>query len=105
VAEAQREANEVFAKLGKAVEGAAKEGVVELDVLDIAHKAGLKELNEDVLKELQIPRLVPCIWWLPWYIWWPWRPIWCWWWHWRYPWYRWCCPWWWTRCQWYPVPL
>jgi hypothetical protein len=65
------------------VEGAAKEGVVEVDVLDIAHKAGLKELNEE----------------------WPWRPIWCWWWHWRYPWYRWCCPWWWYRCHWYPIPL
>jgi len=103
VAEAQREANEIFAKLGKAVQDAAKEGVDEIDVLDIAHKAGLKELNEDILKELQVPRLIPCLWWLPWYIWWPWRPIWCWWWRWRYPWYGWCCPWWYHRCHWYPL--
>ena len=103
VAEANREANEIFAKLGEAVEASVKEGVHELDVLEITRQAGLTEIDEAVLRELQLPRIIPCHPWLPWYIWWPWRPIWCWWWHWRYPWYGWCCPWWWYRCHWYPL--
>jgi hypothetical protein len=102
VSEAIREANEVFARMGEAVEAAAREGVHELDVLEITKKVGL-EIDEGVIRELQIPRLVPCHPWLPWYVWWPWRPFWCWWWRFKYPWYGWCCPWWWHRCHWYPL--
>lgn len=103
VSEAIKEANEVFAAMKDAVESSAREGVVEIDVLEVAKRAGLGELDEDILRELQIPRIIPCHPWLPWYVWWPWRPLWCWWWRWRYPWYGWCCPWWWHRCHWYPL--
>lgn len=101
VSEAIREANEVFAALGNAVEAAAGEGVTHVDVLEITKKAGLTEIDENVLRELQIPRLIPCHYWLHWTHWFCWRPLWCWWWRWRYPWYGWCCPWWWHRCHWH----
>ena len=102
VTEAVKEANEVFAAMGKAVEASVKEGVTELDVLEITRQSGLGEIDDNVLRELQIPRIIPCHPWLPWHIWWPWRPFWCWWWRWRYPWYGWCCPWWWHRCHFHP---
>lgn len=101
VARATKEANEVFGRLAKAVEGAAnKEGTIK--VADVARQAGL-EIDERTLTELQIDPIIHVHPWLPWHIWFPWRPLWCWWWHRRYHWYR-CCPWWWYRCHWYPHP-
>jgi hypothetical protein len=99
VSEAIREANEAFAALGRAVEEAAGEGVTQVDVLEITKKAGLSDIDEGVLRELQIPRYIPCHPWLHWHHWFCWRPLWCWWWRWHYPWYGWCCPWWWHRCH------
>jgi hypothetical protein len=101
VLKATAEANDVFGKLGKVVDEAARSGG-SINVLEIARRAGL-ELDESALKELQIDLVIPALPWLPWYFWFPWRPIWCWWWHRRYSWYR-CCPWWWHRCHWYPSP-
>lgn len=100
VAKATAEANGVFEKMRAAVEEGVKRGTAQLDVLEIGRRAGL-EIDERVLDELQIDRLIPVHPWLPWYHWWPWRPLWCWWWHRHYRWYR-CCPWWWYRCHWYP---
>jgi hypothetical protein len=98
---AMAEANETFAKLGEVLEEAARnEGT--LDVIEVARKAGL-EIDEAVIRELQIDPIIPIHRWLPWQFWFPWRPLWCWWWHRRYSWYR-CCPWWWHRCHWYPHP-
>lgn len=99
ISEAIKEANEVFAAMRKAVEESVTEGLTELDVLEISRKSGLREIDDDTLRELQIPRIIPCHPWLPWHIWWPWRPFWCWWWRRHYPWYGWCCPWWWYRCH------
>ena len=100
MARANKEANDVFGKLGKTVEEASrKEGTIK--VADVARQAGL-EIDDRVLDELQIDHIIPVHPWLPWYFWFPWRPLWCWWWHRRYSWYR-CCPWWWYRCHWYPV--
>lgn len=93
------EANEVFDKLRATIEERVKGGEQQLSVLDITRRAGL-ELDEGVLKELQLPEIVPVHPFLPWHWWFPWRPIWCWWWRFRYPWYR-CCPYWWSRCHWY----
>ena len=101
VSKAVAEANAVFEKMRAAVEDESKRGTSQLDVLEVARKAGL-EINEAVLNELQIERLIFVHPWLPWHYWWPWRPLWCWWWHRYHPWYRWCCPWWWHRCHWYP---
>lgn len=100
IAKATAEANSVFDKMRAAVEEGVKRGTGQLDVLEVARRAGL-EIDERVITELQIDRLIPIHPWLPWYHWWPWRPLWCWWWHRYYPWYR-CCPWWWYRCHWYP---
>lgn len=101
VAHAVQEANELFAALGKAAEESAREGVHQLDVLEITKKAGLRGVDEGVLRELQIPLVIPCHYWLPWHCWFPWRPLWCWWWRRHYPWYGWCCPYWWHRCHWH----
>jgi hypothetical protein len=103
VSKAVAEANAIFDRMRTAVEEDVERGAAQLNVLDVARKAGL-EINEGVLQELQIEPIIPVHPWLPWYVWWPWRPFWCWWWHRYYPWYRWCCPWWWNRCHWYPVP-
>jgi hypothetical protein len=94
------EANGIFTKLAQEVEKRMKDPAPQHDVLDICKKAGLN-IDEAVLKELQIDRFVFCYPWLPWHVCFPWRPIWCWWWHRFYPWYR-CCPWWWHRCHWHP---
>ena len=99
-ARATGEANEVFEKIGKAVEEKVKQRAREVNVLEIARSSGL-ELTEGSLNELQIPTLIPVHPFIPWHHWFPWRPLWCWWWHFRYPWYR-CCPYWWYRCHWYP---
>lgn len=99
IAKATTEANEAFGRLGKVLEEASqREGMIK--VADIARQAGL-EIDDSVLKELQIDPIIPVHPWLPWHYWFPWRPLWCWWWHRRYSWYR-CCPWWWHRCHWYP---
>jgi len=103
VPKAVAEANAAFEKMRAAVEEEVKRGVAQLNVLDVARKAGL-DINEQVLEQLQIERLIPVHPWLPWYFWWPWRPLWCWWWHRYHPWYRWCCPWWWHRCHWHHWP-
>ena len=103
LSKATAQANAVFEKMRAAVEEEVKRGTVQVNVLDIARKAGL-ELNETILQELHVDPVIPVHPWLPWYCWWPWRPFWCWWWNRYYPWYR-CCPWWWYRCHWYPWPL
>ena len=97
---ATAEANGIFAKLGAAIDKLVKEGATEIDVIDVGKKAGLM-IDEAVLKELKVDRIILCHPWLPWHFWYPWRPFWCWWWYGKYPWYR-CCPWWWHRCHWYP---
>jgi hypothetical protein len=98
IAKATAEANAVFARLGEAVEGAVREGGDRpLDTLEITRKAGL-EIDETVLDQLQLPRLLYPMPFVHWCCWFPWRPLWCWWWHRHYPWYR-CCPYWWHRCH------
>lgn len=99
LAKATAEANEVFSRLGGVLEEAVQGEAREIDVLDIASKAGL-ELDERILEELRIDRIIYPLPWLPWHHWYPWRPIWCWWWRRYYPFVR-CCPWWWHRCHWY----
>lgn len=99
IEKATAEANEMFAKLGEVVEEATRDGTTRLDVLDIAKRAGL-ELDERILEDLKIDRIIYPLPWLPWHHWYPWRPLWCWWWGRYYPYYR-CCPWWWHRCHWY----
>ena len=99
VGRAHAEANEVFAKLGRALDGAVKKGG-SIKVLDVTKQAGL-DIDERALAQLHIDPVIPILPWLPWYVWFPWRPLWCWWWHRRYVWYR-SCPWWWYRCHWHP---
>lgn len=94
------EANAVFEKMRAAVEEEVGRGATQLNVSEIAKRAGL-DIDERTLRELQVDLVIYPIAWLPWHYWWPWRPLWCWWWHRSYPWYR-CCPWWWHRCHWYP---
>lgn len=94
---AEAEANKVFGYMCKLVEERVAAGDLKLDVVEIAQKAGLKDLNADVLAELKVDRIIYCRPWLHYCCWWPWRPIWCWWWR-RWPWYR-CCPYWWTHCH------
>lgn len=93
------QANEIFAKLGVAVDEEIQKGSTELDVAQIARRAGL-QLEEKVIDELQIDRKIIVLPWLHWHAWFPWRPLWCWWWHTYHPWYK-CCPYWWVRCHWY----
>lgn len=97
---ANAEANEIFGRLGSVVDERVTGGVKSLDVLEVARESGL-ELDDGVLAELQIPRVIPVHPFIPWHVWFPWRPLWCWWWQFRYPWYR-CCPYWWHRCHWHP---
>ena len=93
------QANGIFKKLADTVENECKEGALEIDVVKVARQAGL-ELDAADLEELQVSRVVLVHPFIPWHIWFPWRPIWCWWWRRYHPWYR-CCWWWWTRCSWY----
>jgi hypothetical protein len=97
---ANQEANEVFGRLQQIVEGAVASGERTISVLATAREIGL-ELDERVLAELQIPEVVAVQPFLPWHIWYPWRPLWCWWWR-RWPFYRCPCDWWWYRCTWWP---
>jgi hypothetical protein len=94
------EANGIFDKMRTVVEEAVAGGATQLEVVEVARKAGL-QLDEKTIDELQIDRIIYVYPWLPWHHWWPWRPLWCWWWHQYHPWYR-CCPWWWYRCHWHP---
>lgn len=96
---ANAEANEVFERLAGVIERRVAGGDRSLSVLEIAREAGL-EIDEQVLRELQLPDLVPVQRFIPWHVWYPWRPFWCWWWRFHYPWYR-CCHWWWYRCHWW----
>lgn len=101
LAKVTAEANGIFDKMRASVEEAVKGGATQIDVAEIAGRAGLK-LDDRILEELHVDRIIYCHPWLPWYCWWPWRPLWCYWWHRYYPWYR-CCPWWWHRCHYYPL--
>jgi hypothetical protein len=101
LAKVTAEANEIFDKMRVLVEEEIKNKTPELKVVDIARKAGL-EIDERVLDELQVDRVIQVHPFLPWHVWWPWRPLWCYWWHRFHPWYR-CCPWWWHRCHWYVI--
>jgi hypothetical protein len=96
---ATAEADELFNRMSQIVSRRVEAGEQSLDVVEIAKEAGL-EVDDRIIDELQIPRLVPAIRFLPWHHWYPWRPLWCWWWRYRYPWYR-CCPYWWHRCHWW----
>jgi hypothetical protein len=98
---ANAEANEVFERLRQVAENRVAQGDRQLQILNVAREAGL-ELDDGVLTELQLPEYVPAQRFIPWDVWFPWRPLWCWWWHFRYPWYR-CCPYWWYRCHWYSL--
>jgi hypothetical protein len=100
LAKPMSEANAVFQKMQAVVEEEVKRGATNLNVVEVARKAGL-EVDEKILDELKIDQFIPVHSWLPWHYWWPWRPFWCWWWR-RYPWYR-CCAFWWYRCHWYPL--
>jgi hypothetical protein len=96
---ATAEANEIFDRMRALVEEQVEQGAAELNVLDVAQRAGL-EVNAGTLSELQIPSTIPVIRFLPYHVWWPWRPFWCWLWRLRWPWYC-CCPYWWHRCHWW----
>ena len=94
---ANAEANEVFQKLQAVVEDRVQSGDTSINVVEALRSAGL-EADDGVLKDLELPGRVPVHAFLPWHIWFPWRPIWCWWWRFHYPWYR-CCPYWWHSCH------
>jgi hypothetical protein len=98
---ATAEANEIFGKLGSVIDERIKGGATSMDVTEVARDAGL-ELDDRMLAELKVTRLIPVHPFIPWHVWFPWRPLWCWWWNFRYPWYH-CCPWWWHRCHWYTL--
>lgn len=99
LAKINAEVNGIFAKMGEEVEKQVKQGAVELDVLKIARVAGL-QIDEAMIDDLQVDRIIFPHPWLPWHIWYPWKPFWCWWWRRYHPWYR-CCHWWWHRCHWH----
>lgn len=103
LAKVTAQANEIFAKMGAAVEEAVKKGARELNVVEICRVSGL-QIDERTLDHLQVDRIIFPHPWLHWQHWWCWRPLWCWWWHTYHPYYR-CCPYWWTRCHWYAYPL
>lgn len=97
LAKVTAEANEIFGKMGAAVEEQVKGGATELDVAAIAERAGL-ELDRGTLAELQVDPTVYVLSWLDWYHFFPIQPLWCWWWHRYYPYYR-CCRYWWHSCH------
>ncbi len=97
--QALADANKIFGQMCNDVEARVSKGDTKLDVLTIAHGCGLTELDARVLDELQVEPIIHVQRWLPYHIYWPWRPLWCWWWR-RWPWYK-CCPYWWHRCHWY----
>ena len=98
VLSATAEINEIFVKLGSALDRCVESGDTQVDVAEMARGIGLPEFDVSVLDDLKVDRLVPIIPCLPWHYWYPWRPIWCWWWNRNYPKYH-CCPWWWHRCH------
>lgn len=71
---AVREANETFDRLRQGVEEALK-GDDPLDVLALAQGAGL-HFDEAALKRLRIPPKIHPHPFLPWFMWFPWRPLW-----------------------------
>jgi hypothetical protein len=97
---ANTEANETFERLRRAVEESVDGGAQQVSVLDTARQVGM-EIDERVLEELHLPEFVPVQRFLPWHVWWPWRPLLCWWWRGRWPWYRCPCDWYWYRCHWW----
>ena len=68
------EANAAFAKMGQVVEEAVRSGATELNVVEITRRAGF-QLDERILEELHIDRVIYPLPWLPWNQWWPWRPL------------------------------
>ena len=68
------EANAAFAKMGQVIEEAVKAGATELNVVEITRRAGF-QLDERILDELHMDRIIYPLPWLPWYQWWPWRPL------------------------------
>ena len=96
LAVAVAEANETFGKLMATVDERVQQGVTELDVAEVARRAGL-DLDVQALDELQVDRMCFVHPFIPIHVYFPWRPLWCWWWRRRFPWFR-CCPWWWHRC-------
>jgi hypothetical protein len=55
---ANAEANEIFERMGQAVEARVNRGEQELNVLEVAREAGL-EVDERHLNELHLPDTVP----------------------------------------------
>lgn len=98
--QAMAEANKMFSQLGATLDEVVRGGATQLDVLDVAKRVGL-DIDEKILEELQVDRIIYPLPWLPWHYWYPWRPLWCWWWRRYHPYYR-CCYWWWHRYHWYP---
>lgn len=96
---ATAEANEIFERLQASVEEQAAGRPASINVAEVARAAGL-EIDDTVLRELHVPEIIPVPSFVPWHLWFPWRPLWCWWWRFRYPHYV-CCPYWWYRCHWY----
>lgn len=102
-AQANAEANETFGRLREIVERVIADGAEQVDIMQVATEAGL-EVDDNTLRELKIPPLIPVLRFIDWTIWLPWRPLWCLWWERRYPYYQ-CCNYWWCRCHWYPILL
>ncbi len=98
LAEAADKANAIFGSLSQELDRCASERVAAVDVLEMAQRYFGKEFDAGVLKELELPTLIPVHHCLPWHYWFPWKPIWCWWWHHHYPKHH-CYPWWWHRCH------
>jgi hypothetical protein len=88
---AMAHANEVFGRLAVVVETAATRAPSEpIDILAVCRAVGL-ELDEALLKRLEVPRHIYPVTVLPWYQWWPYQPLWAWWWQQNHPGYR-CGP-------------
>ena len=70
---ATAEANKLFGQMSEIVQKRVDEGAVEINVADVAREAGL-EIDDRIVEELQIDRVILVHPWLPWHCWWPWRP-------------------------------
>jgi hypothetical protein len=91
LAQAMAHANEVFGRLAGVVETAATHAPSEpIDLLAVCRTVGF-ELDEALLKRLEIPFHIYPLTALPWYQWWPYQPLWAWWWQQNHPRYR-CGP-------------
>ena len=96
IAKATAEADELFGSMAQVVARAVEKGDTQIDVIKCAQECGL-EVDENILAELSVPAFVPVVRFLPWYHWYPWRPLWCYWWRRRYPYYN-SYPYWWNSC-------